>query len=225
VDGKRVPRPFGATLTATKPNESIHFDFMQLPKSVDGYEYVLVIKDAMSGFVELIACQRCTAEECVDALCDWFKRYGPVYQWVSDQGSHFKNQAVEAVSKLFGAAHHFVTAYCPWANGTVEVANRMLLRVLKSVLSEAKMPMSQWTKVLGLVQMALNFSPASRLDGVSPLTGFLALPARTALKTFYLSKFRGTLPKITSVEWSKEVQNHLRDLQVSTSGFVCLCWR
>jgi hypothetical protein len=92
----------------------------------------------------------------------------------------------------------------------------MLLRVLKSVLSEAKM--SQWTKVLGQAQMALNFSPASRLDGVSPLTGFLALPARTPLKTFYLSKSRGTLPKITSVEWSKEVRNHLHDLQVSLDG-------
>jgi hypothetical protein len=79
VDGKRVPRPFGASMTATKPNECIHFDFMQLPKSEDCFQYVLVIKDAMSGFVELIACQRCTAEECVDALCDWFKRYGPVY--------------------------------------------------------------------------------------------------------------------------------------------------
>jgi transposase InsO family protein len=205
-------------MTATKPNECIHFDFMQLPKSEDCFQYVLVIKDAMSGFVELIACQRCTAEECVDALCDWFKRYGPVYQWVSDQGSHFKNQAVEAVSKLFGAAHHFVTAYCPWANGTVEVANRMLLRVLKSILSESKLPMSQWTKVLGQVQMALNFNPAPRLDGVPPLTGFLALPARTPIKHFYLSKSPGELPKISPIQWSQEVQRHLHDLQVSLEG-------
>jgi transposase InsO family protein len=94
VDGKRVPRPYGGTLTATKPNESIHFDFMKLPKSVDGYEYVLVIKDAMSGFLELVACRSCTEEECIEALRDWFMRNGPVFQWVSDQGSHFKNQAV-----------------------------------------------------------------------------------------------------------------------------------
>jgi transposase InsO family protein len=140
---------------------------MKLPKSVDGYEYVLVIKDAMSGFLELVACGSCTAEECVEALRDWFMRYGPVFQWVSDQGSHFKNQAVDVMAKLFGASHHFVTAYCPWANGTVEVANRMLLRVLRSLLSENKLPMSQWSKLLFQVQMALNFNPSVRLDGVT----------------------------------------------------------
>jgi transposase InsO family protein len=215
VDGKRVPRPLGETLTATKPNESIHFDFMQLPKSVDGYEYVLVIKDAMSGFVELTACPSCTAEECVEALCEWFKRYGPVFQWVSDQGSHFKNQVVDAMAKLFGANHHFVTAYCPWANGTVEVVNRMLLRVLKTMLSEEKLPMGEWTKILFQVQMALNFNPSSRLDGVAPVTGFLALPACTPLKTFYLSKYDGTLPKITEAMWSAEVQQHIKELQAT----------
>jgi hypothetical protein len=137
---------------------------MQLPKSVDGYEYVLVIKDAMSGFVELTACPSCTAEECVEALCEWFKRYGPVFQWVSDQEFHFKNQVVDAMAKLFGVNHHFVTAYCLWANDTVEVVNRMLLRVLKTMLSEEKLPMGEWTKILFQAQMALNFNPASRLD-------------------------------------------------------------
>ena len=215
VNGERVPRPFGQTLTATRPNESIHFDFMKLPKSVDGQEYVLVLKDAMSGFVELIPCPSCTAEACVDALCEWFKRYGPVFQWVSDQGSHFKNQAVDGVAKLFGAHHHFVTAYCPWANGTVEVVNRMLLRVLKSMLSESQLPMAEWSKLLFQVQMALNFNPSSRLDGVAPVTAFMALPACTPLKTFYLSKYDGRLPVVKEVEWSEEIQGYLQDLQAS----------
>jgi len=215
VDGKRVPRPFGETLTATKPNEAIHFDFMQLPKSADGYEYVLVIKDAMSGFSELIACSSCTAEACVDALCEWFKRYGPVSLWVSDQGSHFKNQVMESMAKMFAATHHFVTAYCPWANGTVEVVNRMLLRVLKSMLSEARMSSGEWSKILFQVQMALNFNPAPRLDGEAPVTAFLALPAHTPLKTFYLSKYDGELPRVSEVVWSAEVQEHIQSLQVS----------
>jgi hypothetical protein len=87
------------------------------------------------------------------------------------------------MAKLFGASHHFVTAYCPWANGIVGVVNRMLLRALKTMLSEWKLPMGEWMKILFQVQMALNFNPSSRLDGVAPVTGFLALPAHTPLKT------------------------------------------
>ena len=119
------------------------------------------------------------------------------------------------VAKFLGASHHFVTAYCPWANGTVEVVNRMLLRVLKSMLSESKLSMVEWSKILFQVQMALNFNPSNRLDGVAPVTAFLALPACTPLKTFYLSKYDGRLPDVTEVEWSEEVQDYLQDLKSS----------
>jgi hypothetical protein len=63
--------------------------------------------------------------------------------------------------------------------------------------------------------MALNFNPSVRLDGVAPLTAFLALPAQTPLKKFYLSKYKGELPKVTEAQWSTEAQQHLQDLQVS----------
>jgi hypothetical protein len=65
VDGRMVPRPFGATLEATAPNMVLHFDLLELPVSYDGYKYVLVLKDGMSGFAELIPCKTCTAEEVV----------------------------------------------------------------------------------------------------------------------------------------------------------------
>jgi hypothetical protein len=215
VDGRVVPRPLGATLEATAPNMVLHFDFLELPVSYDGYKYVLVLKDGMSGFAELVPCKTCTAEEVVDALGDWFKRYGPVHQWVSDQGAHFKNKAVEGVRRVWGAQHHFVTAYCPWANGTVEVVNRMLLRVLKSMSSEKKLKPSQWTLLVKQVQAALNLQPSSRLKNLAPVTAFLALPAATPLKMFYAEKISGDLPVITVAEWSAEVQGKINDLQVS----------
>ncbi|OWZ08682.1 Gag-pol Polyprotein [Phytophthora megakarya] len=48
--------------------------------------------------------------------------------WVSDQGTHFKNKVIEALQHAIGGHHHFTTARCPWANGTVEVVNREVLR-------------------------------------------------------------------------------------------------
>jgi hypothetical protein len=59
------------------------------------------------------------------------------------------------------------------------LVNRMLLRALKTMLSEEKLPMGEWTRILFQVQMALNFNPSSRLDGVAPVTEFLVfLPTR-----------------------------------------------
>ncbi|KAE8991224.1 hypothetical protein PR001_g21286 [Phytophthora rubi] len=36
-------------------------------------------------------------------------------------------------------------AYCPWANGTVEVVNRLLLKLLRAVLSEPPPPVQVGT--------------------------------------------------------------------------------
>jgi IS30 family transposase len=88
---------------------------------------------------------------------------------------------VKGVRRVWGAQHHFVTAYCPWANGTVEVVNRMLLRVLKSMSSEKKLKPSQWTLLVKQVQAALNLQPSA----------FLALPVATPLKMFYAEKISG----------------------------------
>jgi hypothetical protein len=50
---------------------------------------------------------------------------------------------------------------------------------------------------------------------VAPLTAFLALPAQTPLKTFYLSKYKGELHTVTEAQWSTEAQQLLHNLQVS----------
>jgi hypothetical protein len=147
--------------------------------------------------------------------CEWFKRYGPVHLWVTDQGAHFKNRAVSGVQKVWGAEHHFVTAYCPWANGSVEVVNRVLLKVLKSMLSERKLKPVEWTKVIAWVQSSLNFSPSSRLGACAAITAFLGLSAPSPVKTPFVEYVAGDLPTVDNVSWSKEVLKNIRLLQES----------
>jgi len=65
--------------------------------------------------------------------------FGVVHAWVSDCGSHFKNLLINQLSALVGAHHHFVTPYCPWANGTVEVVNAAVIRALKALCSELRL--------------------------------------------------------------------------------------
>jgi hypothetical protein len=121
VGGSRVPRPLGSTVVATKPNEVLHMDFLKLPLSSDGLCYVLVLKDGMSDYVKLVPCDGCAGEDVVKALCDWFKCYAPLHLWVTDQGAHFKNRAVNGMQKAWGAEHHFVTRgqMAVWKSSTV----------------------------------------------------------------------------------------------------------
>ncbi len=62
------------------------------------------------------------------------------------------------------------TALCPWANGTVEVTNRAVLRVFRAMLTEWKMPTNAWPRLTPLVQMILNNTPVDSLGGKAPIT-------------------------------------------------------
>ncbi|KAE9116132.1 hypothetical protein PF005_g29422 [Phytophthora fragariae] len=110
----------------------------------DGSKYVFVLKDGMSGYVELVSCIDATSDQAYASLLDWFKRFGVVRLWVSDQGAHIKNQVIARLQSALGAHHHFTLAYTPWANGTVEVVNREVLKSVKALLSERKLQATYW---------------------------------------------------------------------------------
>jgi Integrase core domain len=107
IPGDKVPRPLGTQLHATKPNEIMHFDFLYIELSTDGkYQYLLLLKDDLSGYLWLLPCRTADAATTVDALMRWFAVFDVVLLWVSDRGIHFKNEFVKA-------KHHFTTANCP----------------------------------------------------------------------------------------------------------------
>jgi hypothetical protein len=169
----------------------------------------------MSGYVELIACSQATSDEAYQGLIDWFKRFGIVRQWVSDRGAHFKNQVIEKIQRALGAHHHFTTAYTPWANGTVEVVNREVLKVVKALTSERRLRVEDWPRLLPVVQAALNQMPADRLNGATPLTAFTALPGGTQLH----SVLHPREPLEAPVEWiDGEMQSHLSSVREALDG-------
>jgi hypothetical protein len=215
IAGGRVSRTFGETLRATKPNELLHFDFLTMVKGEGGMKYVLVLKDGMCGFVELMPCIHATADQVYQGLMDWFKRSGIVLQWVSDQGAHFRNLLVERLQRAIGAQHHFTTAYTPWANGTVEVVNREVLKGVKALLSERRLHISDWPVVLPVVQSALNVMPADRLGGQTPLPAFTALPEAHQLRNILHPRN----PVDSTVAWvDNEARQHLSAVRRALDG-------
>jgi hypothetical protein len=68
-----------AKLHATKPNEILNFDFMYIGLSRDWkYQYLLLLKDDLSGYLWLVPCRTADAAAIADALMPWFAVFGVV---------------------------------------------------------------------------------------------------------------------------------------------------
>jgi hypothetical protein len=95
-----------------------------------------------------------------------------VLLWISDRGSHFKNEVVQRGQKELKAKHHFTTANCPWSNGTIESACKQVIRAFRAVLSELKIYADEWPEVANMVQSVLNNSLSTRLNKSTPMKVF-----------------------------------------------------
>ena len=101
-------------------NQFIHYDFL-FGKNTRKLSYVLVLKDDLSHFVELVLSERSDHVLVVHALADWHKRFGVAETHVSDKGSHFlcfvlgahclsKKKVVDELNDILKTEHHFTTA-------------------------------------------------------------------------------------------------------------------
>jgi transposase InsO family protein len=142
---------------------------------------LLLLKDDLSGYLWLVPCRTADAAATFDALMRWFAVFGVVLLWISDRGSHFKNEVVRRVQKDLKAKHHFTTANCPWSNGTIESACKQVIRAFRAVLSEQKMYADEWPEVVSMIQSVLNNSLSTRLNKRTPMQVFTGHAEATPL--------------------------------------------
>ena len=154
------PRMWGRQLRGTSRGEVIHFDYMYIGANPEGtchdFEYVLVIKDDYSGLVELVPCARADARHCAEALLWFFARYATPQHFITDRGTHFKNQILQRIAELTGVNHRLTPAYNPASNGSVEVVNKSLRKLLTCLITENRMQNEDWPFLLPIVQRILN---------------------------------------------------------------------
>ena len=77
---------------------------------IDNDGYILNIIDSFSKWVELFACNNCTALEAARCLLQHFGRYGDPSQILSDNGSHFVNEVISEFLQLVGNEHKLTVA-------------------------------------------------------------------------------------------------------------------
>ena len=101
----------------------------------DGKEYILVVVDYVSKWVEAIPTRKNDHQEVLRFVrrCI-FIRYGCLRAIISDGGSHFNNAHFWALLKKYGVHHRVTMPYHPQENGQVEVSNREVKIILKKII-------------------------------------------------------------------------------------------
>ena len=105
--GNVLPGPFGEILLGTEVGEVLHFDYLKLGDSDDGYAYVLAVVDDVSSFVSLQPAVSCTSEVAARSILEWVSVLGTPEVFVSDGAPHFKNKTLKFVAAKLGASRRF----------------------------------------------------------------------------------------------------------------------
>ena len=151
---------------AGAPMERVHLDFLgPLPKTKYGNEFVLMMVDQFTKWVECIPLPTQTAEETARAAVNhFFSRFGFPFQIFSDQGRHFESKLFTELCKALHIHKARTTPYRPSSNGQVERYNRTLMDAVRCFIGKAQ---NQWDIYLQQIAGALRAS-------VNRRTGFTA---------------------------------------------------
>lgn len=94
---KRVPLPNLSTFKsyqAGSPMEKVHLDFLgPLPRTENGNEYIPMMVDSFTKWVECVPLPSQTAEVTARAaINEFFARFGYPYEVFTDQGRNFESE-------------------------------------------------------------------------------------------------------------------------------------
>ena len=78
--------------------------------AADGFQYVLVILEDMSGYIRLRPPRAYTANGTVEELVRWCATFGPLTTCVSDDATHVRNRVVRNLAKALGVDHRLSVA-------------------------------------------------------------------------------------------------------------------
>ena len=129
-------------------------------------EYVHVIIDTATRWVELSLWPDATAQSAALALLNHIGRYGTPRQIRSDRGSHFANEVIKDFLELVGTPHNLTLAYSSEENAIVERVNREVNRHMRGLIFDFP-DVKQLARRLPFVMRILN-TTKNIITGIAP---------------------------------------------------------
>lgn len=120
------------------------------PKSIRGYEHVLVVTDYATKWSEAIPVRDKRSQTIADALWDhWVCKFGFPERIISDNGGEFTaDEMAKALIEVSKIRQHLITPYNPRANGQVERFNKTLANRLAKYTGDYQ---NTWDKYIATV--------------------------------------------------------------------------
>jgi len=159
TDSRPPKAPLVPMFVPTAPMQRVLLDIGYLPKDGHGYQYILLIGDTFSKFIQAISLKDQTAPVIADAfLKNWVYIHGTPSYLLTDQGSNVDGQLMRDICTTLGIEKRRSSAYHSQGNGFAERNIRTVKETLRTVLLNRKMQQTQWRKLLPELIFALNAS-------------------------------------------------------------------
>jgi hypothetical protein len=176
-EGRRRRNEVLRPIQVTQPFGKVGIDIVgPLPKTTESNQYIVTAMDYLTKWPEARAIPDATAKSVANFLYeDIICRHGCPQELVSDNGSAFISQVVEAILERHQVKHRLISPYHPQSNGLVERFNRTLCSSLAKYVQVME---EDWDKFLPSVLFAYRtmrhnttkFEPFSLVYGRSAIT-------------------------------------------------------
>ena len=115
------------------PMQFISLDVAFMPPDNHWYQYVLLIGDIFSKFIQTVALKDQTAATIVQAfLNQWVYTHGTPYFLLTDQGSDVDGETIREICNTFGTEKRKSSAYHSQGNGLAERNIRTVRDMLRA---------------------------------------------------------------------------------------------
>jgi len=163
-----------------------------LPETSSGNQYIIVIVDYFTKWVEAQPLSSITSRDVVNFLSQIFARFGTPNTITTDNGVQFNSDFTKIFLDLYDVYIKFTVTYHPESNGLTENRNREIGKLLRLLANKEK----EWDLVLPFALWALRTSKNS----VTKYSSFELVYGRQDQQPFELST---TLPN-SNVQGSEE---------------------
>ena len=185
------------------------------------FNYLLVVQEISSGWIEAKALRHCNGTEVNKFLREEiFPRYQQGLRFVMDGGSEFNNAQVKNTITEMNSTYHFKTPHHPNSN-PVERWNLVIGNLIRTLRARTQTPVKDWDKLLPDVLATIRCmkddsgdSPYLRVFGRIPVletdvafgfpTNVIPETPASATTTVPFSRYQG----VKSSPWEPEIQEH-----------------
>ena len=144
-----------------------HMDILSgLPKTKDGYQYILLLIDSFSHWCE---CVPLTSQDSVNVAKvlynEIFTRFGTPGSILSDQGHNCMSKLVSALCDIFQVTKLRTSSFHPQTNGICERQNSTLAQCMRAYCHENQ---ENWTEYLPSIMIAFRITTGVQTTRFSP---------------------------------------------------------